>query len=468
MQFHGFQLTDDLHNYDVFPKVFVKGKKSVINIRSLGARPVFEAGKTYDVKMCALECGKPDDYPASGDYRPFKLTCGDDLSFSFEWTFDKEQMYFIRFLNDEGRKFIQFPVYCVEEDLCGRYPLRGDLHMHTIRSDGNQKPTVVAANYRKEGYDFTVISDHNRYYPSLEAIDFYKDVPTGLAIIPGEEVHMPDVNGVCPDFHIVNFGGEYSINALTDGPQVREKGTDKKYRSLNGECPDYMPVAEWEEKMKALAAQMTVPEGIDATNAAVCKWVFDEIRKANGLGIFPHPTWIADVYHVPTVFWNYISENKFFDAFEVLGGENYYEQNGFQTLKYYEDREHGINYPVVGSTDSHSSNPSNRNSQVCSTLVFSPENERKALIASIKDFYSIAIDTINEDFRLVGDYRLAKYATFLLKYYFPLHDDLCQEEGRMMKQYATGTPEEKEDALAVLKAIDGRIDRHHKKYFAFD
>ncbi len=467
MPFSGFQMTDDLLNYDVFPKVLVKGKPAEIHIRPLGARPVFEKGKQYKTLICALECGKPYDYPASGDFKETCLTCDEEGGFTLRHTFEKEQMYFIRFMNDEGRRIIQFPVYCVEEDLCGRYPLRGDLHMHTIRSDGNQAPAVVCANYRKHGLDFMVVSDHNRYYPSLEAIEFYKDVPNGLTIVPGEEVHMPDVHGKESDFHTVNFGGEYSINALTDGPAIEEKGTDKKYRSLYGECPEYMPLAEWQDKMEELAKEEDVPEGIDPLPAAVFKWVYNEIRKAGGLGIFPHPTWISDVYHVPEAFWTYVTEKGYFDAFEVLGGENYYEQNGFQTQKYYEDRAKGFNYPVVGSTDSHSSNPSNRNAFVCSTLVFSPENERKALINSIKERYSVAIDTIDENFRLVGDYRLSKYATFLLKYYFPLHDEVCREEGRLMKQYATGTAQEKEEALEVLKLIAPRTQKHREKYFDF-
>ena len=468
MPFNGFQVDENLLNYDVFPKVLVKNKPAKINIRPLGARPVFEPGKTYRLLVCALEGGKPCDYPASGDFKELCAVCNDDGGFVIEHTFTKEQMYFLRFLNDEGRRIIQFPVYCVDGDLAGRYPLRGDLHMHTIRSDGSQCPAVVCANYRKHGLDFMVVSDHNRYYPSLEAIDFYKDVPCGLAIIPGEEVHMPPVHGAESDFHTVNFGGEYSINALTDGPAVEEKGTDKKYRSLNGECPDYMPLAEWENKMQALADGLgDLPEGLDSVPVAVFKWIYDEIRKANGLGIFPHPTWISDVYHVPEVFWRYVTEKGWFDAFEVLGGENYYEQNGFQTLKYYDDRANGLDYPVVGSTDSHSSNPHNRNAFVCSTLVFSPENERRALIDSIKAKYSVAIDTIDENFRLVGNFRLSKYATFLLKYYFPLHDEVCREEGRLMKQYATGTPGEKAEALEVLRLIGGRVQKHREKYFDF-
>lgn len=467
MAFNGFKFSDELLNYDVFPKVLVKDKEAEIHIRPLGPRDIFEKGKTYKYLICGLETGRPSDYPATGDYKEFSAVCNDEGGFTIKHTFTREQMHFIRFVDDDGKRMIQFPVYCVDKDLVGRWPLRGDLHMHTKRSDGKQLPAVVCANYRRHGLDFMVVSDHNRYYPSLEAIDTYKDVKIGLTIVPGEEVHMPKVNGQRSDFHVVNFGGEYSVNALTDGPQAEEKGTGKEFRSLNGECPDFMPLAQWEEKIQALADEIDVPDDVDKIPAAVCKWIFDEIRKANGLGIFPHPTWINDVYHVPNAFVKYMTDNRLFDAFEVLGGENYFEHNGFQTIKYYEDKAKGINYPVVGSTDSHSSYDSNRNAFICSTMVFSPENERKALIKSIKDFYSVAIDTINEDFRLVGDNRLVRYTCFLLKEYFPLHDELCREEGRLMKQYATGTEEEKKEAAALLDIIGGRVQKHREKYFDF-
>jgi len=267
--------------------------------------------------------------------------------------------------------------------------------------------------------------------------------------------------------HIVNFGGEYSINALTEGEAVDEKGTDPKYRSLYGKCPDYMPKEEYDALMRRLISEADIPEGIDPYAAVCCKWIFDEIRKANGLGIFAHPNWIANVFHVPEVFTEYIMETQPFDAFEVLGGENYYEQNGFQTIKYYEDRAKGRRYPVVGSTDSHSSHESNRNSMICSTIIFTPECERTALIGAVKDFYSVAVDTISEEFRLVGESRFVRYGCFLLKNWFPIHDDLCIEEGRLMKQYVTGTESERAEAKALLTAINGRMKRLREKYFAF-
>jgi len=166
---------------------------------------------------------------------------------------------------------------------------------------------------------------------------------------------------------------------------------------------------------------------------------------------------------VPENLTDYMLRTHPFDAFEVLGGESYYEQNGLQTHKYYEILAKGYDkFPIVGSTDSHSS-VNNDNAYVASTMVFSPANERVAIIDSIKNFYSIAIDGISKEYRLVGDFRLAKYANFLLKNYFPLHDDLCYEEGRAMKDYACGV----EGAKETLEFISGRVQKQREKYFAF-
>lgn len=462
-----FKPEENLLNYDVFPKVFKCGKETEFHIRPLGARPQFVPGEEYKLIICALDQGNPSQYPLVGDWREFDITADDEGGFTWKHTFDTEQAYFLRFEDKSGKRINQFPVYAVEEDLAARYPFIGDLHMHTIRSDGSQIPAVVAADYRRNGYDFTVISDHRNYWPSLEAIDAYKDVPIEMTIVPGEEVHMPPVDGMQNGVHIVNFGGEYSINALTEGEAVDAKGTDPKYRSLYGKCPDFMPKDEYDAMMRRLMAEAELPEKIDVYPAVCCKWIFDEIRKANGLGIFAHPNWIANVFHIAENFTDYIMETQPFDAFEVLGGENYYEQNGFQTIRYYEDRVKGRRYPVVGSTDSHSSHESNRNSMICSTIIFAPECERTALIGAVKDFYSVAVDTISTEFRLVGESRFVRYGCFLLKNYFPIHDDLCIEEGRLMKQYITGTEAEKAEAKQLLAAINGRMKRLREKYFAF-
>ena len=96
-------------------------------------------------------------------------------------------------------------------------------------------------------------------------------------------------------------------------------------------------------------------------------------------------------------------------------------------------------------------------------MVFAPKNEKDSIISSIKDYYSVAIDTIGSDYKLVGDFRLSVYARFLLEDFFPLHDELCFEEGRAMKDYACGV----EGAKETLEFISGRMKKQREKYFAF-
>ena len=58
--------------------------------------------------------------------------------------------------------------------------LKGNLHTHTLQSDGDTPPQEVAAWYRAHGYDFLVITDHDKI-TRIEA-------PDGLVLIAGEEV----------------------------------------------------------------------------------------------------------------------------------------------------------------------------------------------------------------------------------------------------------------------------------------
>ena len=39
---------------------------------------------------------------------------------------------------------------------------RGDTHVHTRESDGNRPPEEVARWYRDHGYDFLVVTDHEK------------------------------------------------------------------------------------------------------------------------------------------------------------------------------------------------------------------------------------------------------------------------------------------------------------------
>lgn len=458
-----FVKTNTLHDYDIFPKVFPCEREVTVTIKPLGDHAAFAAGSALSVQICPHLKGKPADYPTTAQWWEFPVKTDEDGCIRFDFAFPGEQEHFVRVLSG-GKRLVQLSVYSLYEDLCGRYPFVGDLHMHTCRSDGRQSPAVVAANYRRIGYDFLAVTDHGRYYPSLEAMNTYKDVPIEYVLIPGEEVHTPkDDQGHINDVHIVNFGGTYSVNGLIKGEaNDTETGGDIMGRSLDGNAPAQMTKEEFYAEVDALRATLDIPDDVEAYPFACCQYLFDKIRKAGGLAIFPHPYWRNDVVQVPETLQNLMFERRIFDAFEVLGGERDYSHNGFQTILWYEQCAKGNKMPIVGSTDSHSSVNSDK-AAICHTIVFAPENERVSLINAIKEHYSVAVDTISTEYRMVGDLRLVKYASFLYENFFPLHDELCNEEGRAMKDYACGEP----GAEAVLCALSGRMKAQREKYFAF-
>lgn len=57
--------------------------------------------------------------------------------------------------------------------------LKGNVHTHTIESDGDSPPEEVARWYREHGYDFLVITDHDK----VTRVD-----GGAMIMIPGEEV----------------------------------------------------------------------------------------------------------------------------------------------------------------------------------------------------------------------------------------------------------------------------------------
>lgn len=453
-------MKDQFYYFDIYPKVFLENTEVTITIQSKSRKFIFSPEKEYTVILREYNEGNIRNYPERKNYRDIKVNAKNESEIVFTTSFRGEQQHSVVLMDGE-KEIVELYLYSLHDDMKGRYPYRGDLHVHTCRSDGRQDPATVCANYRGHGYDFMVVSDHGRYYPSLEAQDFYKDVDIDLNIVEGEEVHMPYT-----DVHIVNFGGQYSVNGLIEGvkEQYKEKGADVKYRSKNGVCPDIMTMDEYTAEIDALAEELKAPEYINQRSYATCVWAFNHIRKADGLAIFPHPYWVTGhCIQVPPEFTDYMMETQPFDAFEVLGGERYFEHNGFQTSMYYEDRMKGRHYPIVGSTDTHNSLKSAPGSLICSTIVFCDKNERLSLIKGIKDFYSVAVDTIDPSYRVVGDFRFVRYASFLMENYYPIHDSLCEAEGEFMRMYIYG---DKERAKKLLNDIHGEIPDMIKKYFA--
>ena len=193
----------ELHYFDIYPKVVPAGAESFITIRCMEKR-YRPASGTVAITIIPMtqDHGNQINGAVTHQVTP------EDGVLAFSHSFMSEQEYDIRMHLNEN-EYARLSVYALEPDLYSTTPLKGDFHTHTTHSDGWEAPEAVAACYRELGFDFLAITDHHDYGGSLQAQSFYKDVKIDLNIIAGEEVHAPG-NHV----HIVNFGGEHSVNDL--------------------------------------------------------------------------------------------------------------------------------------------------------------------------------------------------------------------------------------------------------------
>ncbi len=114
--------------------------------------------------------------------------------------------------------------------------LKGGLHCHTTRSDGQGTPEAVIRRYYELGYDFTTLTDHRVY--NYE--NFAPDIP--ITIIPGTEFNSVNL---CAD----QAYGFRTFHTVCLGPS-KEDGNgfehDERFEPANVKNQyEYQPFLDW-------------------------------------------------------------------------------------------------------------------------------------------------------------------------------------------------------------------------------
>lgn len=459
--FWGVKMNNWLKKYTVYPSVVEADKESVITIKAFDGRILFFDDITYDVECIPLdESDVPIDKeltlwgfeksrktqkikPVNGELKVPYFFMGEQ-----EWRIHISTQEYDSYINpmyfeyvkelSSWQSYIDAPkrgfdvyVYSLKEDLYNKRVKRGDLHIHTTVSDGEESPDLVAAGYRKAGYDFISITDHAVYHASKETerkLAFLNN----FSLIPGEEVH----NCYCPYFHMVNLGGSYGISDIF----INEK--DRVEREIN-----------------ELSKTVKVPDGLDPHEYLTRVWMYREIKKSGGFAILSHVYWYIGYNNVQTKMVKSVIKNGLCDAFELLGSSSPGKDN-LQIALYNDLRQEGVNIPIVGISDSHTVLGGKKTSfKSLSTIVFSDGNN---IIDAIKDGYSVATETLpNEQPHEYGTLRLVSYTQFLMKNYFPIHDELCSASGMFIERYLQGDDSAKE----LIVNIEDRISSFEKNFF---
>lgn len=427
----------NLNFYRIMPGVVESGKKNRVTISALDTERYFKSDVKYRILIL------PSTRNQRGVTKVPDRTIyayGEEGKLSFEYFYEKEEEYFVSiFVGDDKTKLVQLSVYAVDSDLYALRPLKGDQHCHSCptdttlwrKKDGYDTPPMIPAFYRSEGFDYMALTDHERYFGSVEMNKFYADVKIDINMNHGEEVHAPK-NYV----HIVNFGGEYSVNEIYQNDPER-------YQREVQEIMDTEEIDYFDKELYAINV-----------------WVARNIRKANGLAVFCHPHWNPYVYNVPDDLTRLFMKNNVFDAYELVGATTF-GQNNLKLALYNSLKDEGIKMPpVLGSSDCHQFTNANATFLRRYTITYAKENTTKGLIEAIKDYKCTPVEWIGNEYIVHGSYRLVSYTRYLMEWYFPLVLDMCKKEGMLMKQYAAGNKDVKEE----LESLSGSTEKFWNKF----
>ncbi|MBQ7921670.1 MAG: hypothetical protein IJ325_03715 [Clostridia bacterium] len=181
----------------------------------------------------------------------------------------------------------------------GRKMLKGALHCHTTRSDGQLTPEELLKKYHEHGYNFVAITDHRIYNYK----NFAPDLP--VTVIPGMEADVT--------FHQASSAFRRCYHTVCLGP-AKENG--------NGFEQDEIVLVPKEVYSEKDGPQPEVIEGYQK--------FLDSVHEKNNLTIYCHPEWSA----TPARFFDRQEGNA---AMEIWNTSSYICNDADTNAAYWDD-----------------------------------------------------------------------------------------------------------------------------------
>lgn len=419
-------------SYDISPRIVSTEKliRFAIRARYTHALPLFEKVR----KIVFFPVSGTLQYPRREveNLPAIPFTREGDTVF-LEALCPEEGEYVIEFCGEKNdgtglAAFTNFHLYALKPDLYALTPWKGNFHLHSCESDGAQSPVYNAAGSREYGADFIALTDHRKYESSISLIEALKEFETDLKAFPGEEVHLKGSL-----VHVVNFGSSTRVNALAAEQPERFEAEVKE--------------------IEAGISETTNPEV--RTQVAMAEWAYTRIREGGGIALFCHPYWrISDHFYVSEEIIDVMLRRRRFDALELFGGfaAHQLEGNMLMLARYTEYIARFGTLNVVGVSDCHNIDGELGNAMF--TIVFAENSEFRSLADAIRGGRCVAVQNTPGCFPIIiGEFRLVLFAYFLLREYFPRHDELCRMEGLLLKDAFAGDSA----AAEQLKLCKGRV-----------
>ncbi len=444
-------LATPLCDYEIVPQVALVNKETSFTVRGLGLETALTPGRIYRIALIGQEENNSSLLCDFSDWRRYENTetqADGSGTLRFRCVLRREQIYAFRLAvkddGDEWRPLADLGVFAAEKDLYTRTPMRGNTHCHACPSvDGHEDPFLAAAMYRKAGFDLLAITDHHLIDGSLLAIGAAERVPNDLLLLPGEEVHVPNAY-----IHAVNVGAVFPGGV----------GLDRRFRERETESR--------EEVARIAGALGPLPPGVEAADLAWRIWIADRIHEHGGVAVLAHPFWVWDAHNTRDDMFRYLAASGRYDAAEILHGQEPGCRDANMQAAFWNDlRAEGIFISPLGADDAHRRN-CRWDYESCFneawSVVYAETPTLEGFAEALRHGYTAAVECYeNAPEHVVATYRMTKYTLFLLDQYFPRHDELCFEEGRLMREAYLGDGESKD----LLARLSGRVKRFADRFF---
>lgn len=153
--------------------------------------------------------------------------------------------------------------------------LKGNLHTHTIHSDGGLTPEEHTQRYRDAGYGFLAVTDHGRY------VDTRNLSSGGITMVQGEELSVGR-SGVGTFYHLVALGLSGQLPFKEASPSLSPQRVVDYVNSVGGAAILAHPY--WSGLTHSEAASLSGLTAVEAYNH-VCELLND---RGDGLAHWDH------------------------------------------------------------------------------------------------------------------------------------------------------------------------------------
>jgi len=204
-------------------------------------------------------------------------------------------------------------------------------------------------------------------------------------------------------------------------------------------------------------------ENIDKLHYARNIWAINKVHEAKGVAILCHPNWIYydEKYHLHQAIYKQLLKTSKIDGVEVIGDIDKIEEcNNLTYLTFLQTPNKYKKLAAIGNSDAHDSN---HDLGVRYSIAFVKKRNDEGVIDAIKEARTIAVlKRSEEEYQVIAEDRLASYALFLIKEYFPRHEKLRYKVARLyIDELINGF-----DFRNKIEITRSKLLKHRKNFFA--